>query len=66
MWFKQRFSGEELCTRIDTLTAADLQRVARRLLNAQPSLAVYAPPAYLDKLPDYSSFADYLKSRLPQ
>jgi hypothetical protein len=66
MWFKQRFSGEELCTRIDALSAADLQRVAQRLLSTAPSIAVYAPQAYLDKVPDYDSFADYIKAHLAQ
>lgn len=65
MWFKQRFSGEELCMRIDALTVDDLRRVTQRVLSTAPSIAVYAPQAYLDKLPGYDAFADYIKSHLP-
>jgi mitochondrial-processing peptidase subunit alpha len=51
--YNKRYTAQELCDLIDSVTMEDLARVTRRILATPPSLVYYASQEQLDSLPEY-------------
>lgn len=59
--YNKRYTAQELCDLIDSVTMEDLARVTKRLLSSPPSIVYYATPDNLNKLPEYQQVCNIFK-----
>lgn len=61
--YNHRYTAQELCDLIDSVSIEDLTRVTRRLLASPPAIVYYANQEHLADLPDYEAVAKVLQPK---
>jgi len=62
LMYGKRYSAQEICAKIDSLTKSDIYNIVRKLLRSRPTLVVYGKG--VPELPDVEYLQEFFTNRL--